>query len=1075
MSATPALAVPPSSSPTSPPTPEPAAEPDDTNDQAVTTNPAYVGSNGGAVDMQALRAAAMRSARGKRAKSATTSRAASPCLPGPSYEKVISPTQPPVAEAGPSTIPSFKPVSSPNMHKLTLRKSSLPPAPHHPAKPLLSPTKIAIAQLDKEEGEISDNDEPAGREDLDRRSRFPGGARAGPTHDPRRRASISPIRQPSTRGRGGKKKQQQQRRLSLKERLSPVHPPAPTPSLPVSATFAKGKGKEMAPAAPAAPADTALASAAADISPEEAKQYMEIIRNLIFEGFSPETLVERGATPKYVMAVCEEIVEGTKKRQALWLETREQVRADSETPSIAPTIAPPTDEGKSPSPDVEVSIKPGLGPDMDMERVKSTSSESSAEYTLVERMSPPDRQPIGLIAGTSQPPQHAQHPQPRAGPSSHPVKIESYKPNSTVDKPPMPTPPTAPRSERYDPYAPSQLSLASRIPIPPPSSSNAVPHHAPRFNPGENQHPQRKGKKRTGKAWDSGLSIGSDVVLNYGDEDEAPPSASLPRRASLSERIGPSSSTADAVPPTSTPPPLPIELPPPDKQEVTEAVSATPNIVTEQASSAAESALQNALLESRRKALESMKRRRAALDAKPIQPVVTHKVIEEVNEEVNVDLSGPAAMALNKSIEEQMADIEKEVLNLQSESQVEESGASEDVDMDIDEPEEGEIISSNLPTPPSEPLMTSSTLSASAPVPRPPRGVKRLHAEDLMENRSTSAPSRIPPPQKRRLFGAIQRPQRLILHLDDSSDSSDEEDDAIPTPQPDPDILATQRLLAEKEESIRRLKEQIAAKMKARAKKKMEDNMTISTPMIQTPSIEGVPSVRAFMQRSVSGPGDQSPLPADVRELKQELIQAEAEVEAMDVDAAPSAEEPVPEEEIEELTHFTSYQALLPRYPQLNNIASHLPGVHIDDGSHPSLKDRGAISGLEIVDRPLLNSIILTNRLQREPGLKVCTAEAAGGKCADRTCKDLHLSKGVIPIEDDLVEYILRVTSSLEDDRRSTETIKMALAKAREDLASGSTKSGQQQQSAGKQALISDDQALSTLLGKVAVILREQP
>ncbi|WVQ93846.1 hypothetical protein IAU59_000924 [Kwoniella sp. CBS 9459] len=891
MSATPALAVPPLSSPSRQASPETASSTStsalataDASGQVPSVDPAPVDSNGGTRDIQALKRAAMQSARGKRAKSAPASRAASPSTSA-SETVLAAPSYPPTAEAGPSSKPISSHTSPSSASQAALSKPPLPFAPHLPHKPIVLSTKITAVQLGKEEGEISDDDEPGEMKESDALSRSSERSRPGPpSRSQGRRDSRSPVRPPSTRGRGGKKQQQQQpRRTSLIDQTLPIRTSALPPKPLTRKTVAKGKGKE----APAAPGDT-VASAAADISPEEAKQYMDIIRNLIFEGFSPETLVERGATPKYVMAVCEEIVEGTKKRQALWSETREQVRADSETPSVAPTVVPPTEEGKSPSPDVEVSIKPGLGPDM--ERVKSYSSESSAEHILVERMSPPEHMPVKPSSSTSWTPAEPDRlSDNRAGPSSaHPVKIESYKPDTlTVSNLPKPLPPSAPRSERYGAYVSSQQQLASRITVTPQSSSFSAPHQAPTSNPIENQYQQRKGKRRPGKAWDSGLSIGSDVVLNYGDEEEPPPSASLPARPTLPEGLKSPTLQADIAPPTSTPPPLPVDLPPPDIPELP-VIAVETSIPSVPAPSAAETALQNALLESRRKVLESMRRRRAALDNNPPQAVAPEPVVEQSN----LVPETHAAMALSQSIEEQMADIEREVMSLQAENQIQDTGADEDedmlVDMDIDEPEEGEILSSNLPTPPSEPIVTLPTLPASAPVPRPPRGVKRLHAEDLMENRSTSAPSRIPPPQKRRLFGAIQRPQRLIIHLDDSSDSSDDDDDAIPIPPPDPDILATQRLLAEKEESIRRLKEQIAAKMRARQKKKLEGNSAEpgGSPITRAPSGEGILSIRTVAELSGPTSGDQSPLPADVRELKQELVQAEAEVEAMDPNTA---------------------------------------------------------------------------------------------------------------------------------------------------------------------------------------------
>ncbi|EIW73307.1 hypothetical protein TREMEDRAFT_56176 [Tremella mesenterica DSM 1558] len=61
---------------------------------------------------------------------------------------------------------------------------------------------------------------------------------------------------------------------------------------------------------------------------------------------------------------------------------------------------------------------------------------------------------------------------------------------------------------------------------------------------------------------------------------------------------------------------------------------------------------------------------------------------------------------------------------------------------------------------------------------------------------------------------------------------------------------------------------------------------------------------------------------------------------------------------------------------------------------------------LKEVDQGLLDSIVLTNRLKRTPDVVICSAEAAGGHCANSNCSDIHLSRSQ-PSEDDLVDYVM--------------------------------------------------------------------
>lgn len=207
-----------------------------------------------------------------------------------------------------------------------------------------------------------------------------------------------------------------------------------------------------------------------------------------------------------------------------------------------------------------------------------------------------------------------------------------------------------------------------------------------------------------------------------------------------------------------------------------------------------ELAAKNAILESRRKALESMKFRRAA--AKEAPPVNGESMDVDVPVTASTTLSeGLPPTTAEKSIEQEVADLEREVMDLQS-------IRTDDVDVD-----------DSLPTQILPPLLAATTISASLPILSATRGIKRPNAEDL-ENCPTTLPLRsLPPPSKRRVFGGVaQRPNRLVITLDDSDSESEPEvvDDA-----------ETQRLLAEKEENIRLLKEQIAARLKAKEVKRL--------------------------------------------------------------------------------------------------------------------------------------------------------------------------------------------------------------------------------------------------------------
>lgn len=305
-----------------------------------------------------------------------------------------------------------------------------------------------------------------------------------------------------------------------------------------------------------------------------------------------------------------------------------------------------------------------------------------------------------------------------------------------------------------------------------------------------------------------------------------------------------------------------------------------------------------AMLATRRKVMESQARRRAALagESAAAKPPVTPETDEaSVPTAVVASVSNTppakataAAEESTSSLEDQVADLEKEIMGLKQDAVAASDGEADDEEpMELDEPEEGEIV---LPSPPSvsteEASPPGSEVTAAPPKPLPTsnsRGTKRPNAED-MEIRPKSLSSRAQPPSKRRAAfgGPPLRANRLLFHLDDESDDTDDSDsDEIYRPYGPPPITAsphppaagptaeeTQRLLAEKEESIRRLKEEIAAKLRIKLERKKlerEQSAAVSAAMSSTASADAPNDSSAQEKRESSGEeGPPMTAPAEV-------------------------------------------------------------------------------------------------------------------------------------------------------------------------------------------------------------------
>nr|XP_019014447.1 uncharacterized protein I206_00529 [Kwoniella pini CBS 10737]OCF53228.1 hypothetical protein I206_00529 [Kwoniella pini CBS 10737] len=826
-------------------------------------------------------------------------------------------------------------------------RPSLPRPPSPPRAPIQSAHSISVPQLSQRITQPLSRGQPPS-------------APASHLTKNQRKKQEKKARQAAQKFQIAQRYQEQLRQQYPQDHRTPPHiqpqfprNPSPTPSMSIASDSAKGKAKESEreeEAEVSLELNDDVAQTAENLSPEEAEQYIDIIRNLISEGVSPDTLVERGAAPEYVMKVCQEIVDSTKKRKALWLESQDQPREESEASSI-PLLEP----NKSPSPEVEIIADYNESGIPGLTRIKSDGSNQSDGTSVIDRMSGPVNPEKPMFA--------------------HPIKVESYKPGQTSTSSSLPLRPTTlPSSDVTHPRSD-------------PNSLRKVPPH-------------RRGRNR-----DIDNTNDADS-LQYNDEVRSLSSTSLPRR--------PPSTTVDSynpfavlesiplTPPFSPralpdgiyPPPEPVSLPPPAPPALT-----------------AEQTLQNTLLETRRKALESMKRRRAAVP-KTIPTAVPPMQADATSIEA-MDISDDPNSDLQRSIEEQMASIEREVMEaaaaattstgIEAQAFTGESkdavivGTEEGMDVDDEEPEEGEITPSVDPTPlPPVDIVLPATLLS-----KPPRGIKRAHAEDLNENKSTSIPSRSLPPTKKRPFGASQRAQRLVLHLDDSdSDSSDDEEDGNGMQTPihvivngDVDIIERQRMLEEKEASIRKLREQIAARMAARKTKSIGDtSLNGGTPLEKTASGQMAEVVKNALQPNDVESGIESPIPADVRQLTRDLVKAEAEVEAMEVDSSPQGNRIIETGANKDET-FTEYQPLLNRYPQLGSTnldPTLLSLIQID-----TMPESVDVKNENKVDKPLLNSIVLTRLLKANPSLVACQAEISGGKCADRKCKDIHLDKGI--------------------------------------------------------------------------------
>lgn len=556
---------------------------------------------------------------------------------------------------------------------------------------------------------------------------------------------------------------------------------------------------------------------------------MDTIRKLLNDGLTPETLVKRGATPKYVTAVCEEIVEGTRRRKALWLGSTPQSHPSGSSTHMESVNMSSQRSGGSGESEVEVLVS--------TDRRMSLSSEGSAEYELIENPSPPLPRPPRLIPSSHwapSPPRQiaslSSKPAQQQAIPAKPVKIESYKPAPTI------TPTQALADSRPTPV-PLIRPVSSFVPSPPKPNSAGLPNKPIPTGPKLGTKRSKQQHRQQHRSKDAHLPEGPST-LNYGDDEVADtkPTPSLPTVSKADLPARPIVSYDAQLPiqdslllssaSNQRPPKAPVISIPPV------AASARPSASEAQA----EIDAKNAIIEIRRKALASMRLRRQH-KAEPVEQSSTNKV-NTAPESISGHSTPIPTSAMERTIEQEVLDLEQEVLGLQ---QAAEQSPRESEPMDLDSPEEGEITPSSLPVP--LPIIPQVLPISSASLPTWNRGVKRPNAEEL-DARPLSAPNTW---IKRKPFGGgPQRPGRLLVNLDEGSDDDSDEDTAKIDPTP---FIVGLGLVQEKDEQIRLLKEKIAAKLREREAKKLRGEGV-------SPTLEAAVTVVRSIADSTSAEGE---------------------------------------------------------------------------------------------------------------------------------------------------------------------------------------------------------------------------
>jgi hypothetical protein len=508
---------------------------------------------------------------------------------------------------------------------------------------------------------------------------------------------------------------------------------------------------------------------------------MDIIRNLMSEGVGPDILIKRGATPKYVNMVCQGLVEINRKAKDGPSRTGSRERVDTIlTPELETSALPPA----PPSPSLIRS--PSLGA-VELARGLSATSINSVETLVkVERMMSPE-QPVRLIPTSSWAP----------APIRPPVRVESYRPQPSAG-------PSGTTNQSGQSAGPSHSVPRSNTPlgprlgpggIPRPSvtKKNSMRDRASDLSPVVKRPEFRVNNGQPAAAGSSTASPTTAQVESQGPQPHVAPTpvAHGAHNVLVSLTNGETASTAAT--------PRPISAP--------SSVTVLPIAST---SSTAAYKASNALLESKRRVLESLKRTRKPSEdaprsaARPLTPPLESRC----SPVPSVPAAIPSIPPLTQeNMEDQVAVLMQEVKGLR---------AAEPII--VDDQEEGEIPDDV--TPPVQHRM-APIIPATTPI-QLNKSTKRRTAEDMMDsNQSQSVSPRSVYPAKRRLFGTALRMKRLIVHLDESDDEDEEAE--------------RQRELRKKEEDMMALREQIRILKERKAKARMLDIQAASQAVDEVP------------------------------------------------------------------------------------------------------------------------------------------------------------------------------------------------------------------------------------------------
>ncbi|KAL1405002.1 hypothetical protein Q8F55_008620 [Vanrija albida] len=863
---------------------------------------------------------------------------------------------------------SATPTSSVTALREAARLSAL--AKKAPAKDSAARRAVAPKQSDREEGEISDDEEGQVVEADSRQSKG-----KAPVRNAIRDTRSG--RPPNAQASGSRPRQAAPTPGSSSRRSTPQAGPGQHPlpagikrSTVVTIT-------DNTPILPPSPGGK-------NVSRQDEGQYLDLIRSYIREGFKPDALIRQGAPEHIVTRVCQELVAGASSLSGpQFSEPREPVDLTSQSPELERFGASAVPSPGSVNSEVEVAIKAARA---------DSDSESEA---MIERMIPPSPPPSKIVPSSSWTPGNN-----AASSSSRPSVSASARVSASAS-----ASASAPAPIHLESYRP-----AARLP-----NTNA-------------QHGRRRGRRDLDRADVAG------ETLNYGDEGEEsapvvlPPPPPRPLAATdddrpvassvpAARRLSPQPLPPTAAPPPPPPPPTTAPPPPPPpppavdlaetrrrvlesmrkRKTATPASGVTtpttlPNADTTQSLAAqiskaaadASTALERASATEEAMDLDSSAEE-GEIEEQPVAPPPPPPPARGRKRPAAEDLmdnrSRPlTSMRFNYTKKRQFCPIPQDVERLQ---------LSLDDDSDESEDEEYEPPTFTVP-----PVIV---------IPQPYDSVSLKLAMKEAEIR--------------RLKEQIQ--ERLRLKQSGTPSSSTPNGSSTPT---DASRVAAAVAAAVsvgaagmKADVVEAAVEAVAEEQKAVDTDAAAANK--STRRTRASTSKGKTVVEADAGAAAKAARGAT---ADANTSKAQNPNEDVDMEVVDAPDNPTPEPrgaaSVTAPAVPTTTAFRSYQPLLSHYPQLTSTAR-------SDGT--SIPDNNTERP---IDLNLITSVVLTHRLQHDPSAALCRSEASGGLCADKSCGDVHVSRAE-STDEDLSAYLAAILE-LEDAAQGSAVNREAISKA---------------------------------------------